>query len=111
MALLITSEPITVTSTVLTVSATTVAPGGTVTATMTNGPGNPRDWIGVYAAGPSTYGAFLDWKYLSGSKTAPASGLTSAAVLFAMPTSPGTYVLKFYAGTTLLATSNAVITQ
>jgi cytochrome c5 len=111
MTLLATSEPITVTSIVFTVSATTVAPGGTVTATMTNGPGNPRDWIGVYAAGPSTYGAFLDWKYLNGSKTAPASGLTSAAVLFAMPTSPGTYILKFYAGATLLATSSAVITQ
>jgi len=112
--LLATSESITVIpppSATLTATPATVLPGGSATATVADGPGNRRDWIGVYAAGSSTYMDYLDWKYLNGSKAAPASGLTSAAVVFAMPSSPGTYVLKFYAGTTLLAASDAVVVQ
>ena len=49
--------------------------------------------------------AYLDWKYLNGAQIAPATGLADAAVPFAMPTTPGTYVLKFFSGSTLLATS------
>jgi len=112
--LLATSETITVIpppSATLTATPAAVLPGGSATATVADGPGNRRDWIGVYAAGSSTYMDYLDWKYLNGSKAAPASGLTSAAVVFAMPSSPGTYVLKFYAGTTLLAASDAVVVQ
>ena len=89
----------------ITLSATTIAPGGTVTATVANGPGNRTDWIGLYTAGGSTE---LDWKYLNGSRTAPATGSTGAAVSFTMPTTPGPYTLRFLAGSTLLASSATI---
>jgi len=80
-----------------TVSATTVSPGTVVTATIANGPGSARDWVGLYLVGAS---AEVDWKFLNGSKTAPTGGLANAVVSFTMPTTPGTYVLKFYANDT-----------
>jgi hypothetical protein len=87
-----------------TVSATAVSPGTVVTATIANGPGNAQDWVGLYLVGGT---AEVDWKFLNGSKTSPAAGLTNATVSFTMPTLPGTYILKFYANNsfTLLAAS------
>ena len=108
-SLLATSAVITVgeaTNPTVIASTTSVTPGGAVTATVANGPGNPRDWVGVSATGESTY---LDWRYLNGTQVAPTTGLTGAAVPFTLPITPGTYVLRFYSGSTLLATS-AVIT-
>jgi len=104
--LLATSDTITVGSPTIVVSTATAAPGETVTATVAGGPGNPTDWVAIHVTGASSY---LDWKYLNGSKTAPATGLTTAAVPFVMPTTPGSYTLKFYAGNALLATSAAVV--
>jgi len=48
---------------------------------------------------------------LKGYDPALATGVTGAAVTFTMPTAPGSYTLKFYAGTTVLATSAAVVVQ
>jgi len=90
----------------MTLSATTVAPGESVTATVANGPGLQRDWIGLYQNGSST---LLDWKYLNGSQTLPASGVSSAAVAFPMPTTPGSYVLRFASGSTILATRSITV--
>jgi hypothetical protein len=104
--LLATSGTITVAATTLAVSATTVAPGGIVTATISNGPGNAKDWVGVYTAGGST---LFDWKYLNGSQTAPPTGVSSAAVDLAMPTIPGTYTVRLSVNGALLAES-ALIT-
>jgi hypothetical protein len=104
---LATSQTITVLTPTVTASATTVAMGDTVTATVANGAGNPTDWIGLYLVN----GPPIDWNYLNGSKTAPASGVTSAAVPFVMPTTPGIYELRFYAGSILLATSQAITVQ
>jgi hypothetical protein len=106
--LLAASETITVASPSLTLSTTTAAPGEIVTATVANGPGNSTDWVAVHVTGASSY---LDWKYLNGSKTPPATGTANAAVPFAMPATPGTYTLKFYAGSTLLATSENIVVQ
>src|SRR6185436_19396065 len=109
-ALLATSATITVTTgggtTVgFTASPTTITPGGTVTATIANGPGAARDWVGLFSSG----GSMLDWKYLNGAQTVPATGLTAATVPFVMPAAPGTYTLQFYsAANTLLATSAAI---
>ena len=92
------------------VATVTIAPnrvnvGQTVTAAVSNGPGNTGDWVGLYfATDPDS--TVVDWKYLSGSKTRPGSGLTSASVLFT-PTVPGTYNVRFFQNdsTTKLATS------
>jgi hypothetical protein len=94
--LLATSASITVAppaATIVTVTPATIAPGGTVHASIANGPGNGADWVALYATGGSIY---LDWKYLNGTRTAPATGLTAATVDFTMPTTPGTYRVQFY---------------
>jgi hypothetical protein len=91
--LLASSPTITVAGVTFSVDATNVAPGGTVTATVGNGPANLKDWVGLYAVGSP---AELDWKFLNGSRTAPTTGLTNATLSFTLPTAPGNYVLRFY---------------
>src|SRR6185503_12466763 len=103
--LLATSDTITVDAPTLSLSATTVAPGGVVSAHVANGPGNRTDWIGVHPLGNPAY---VEWTYLSGSHVAPTVGLSTASVDIAMPTTPGLYQLRFYAGGTLLATSATI---
>ena len=90
-------------------SATTAVPGGTVTATVANGPGKAGDWVGLFSdnAPDATY---VDWMYLNGTKTRPASGLTGAAVAFTMPATPGTYNVRLFLNdsTSKLATSPTI---
>jgi hypothetical protein len=102
--LLATSETITVTSPMLTVSATAAAPLGIVTATVANGPGHVGDWVGLYAAGGTT---FLDWRYLNGTQTLPTTGVGDGTVGFTMPATPGSYVVRFSCET-VLATSPSI---
>ncbi|MEX1995146.1 MAG: Calx-beta domain-containing protein, partial [Steroidobacteraceae bacterium] len=93
----------------VTAGPATVAPGGTITATVTNGPGNLRDWVGLYGtAAPDT--PSLAWLYLDGTKNVPAQALTEATLVFTAPTTPGTYQLRFFAndGYTRLATSGTI---
>src|SRR5438105_44271 len=105
---LIASATITVQSS-LVVTPATVGPGGTVTATAGGGPGNPMDWLALYPAGAAN-GAYVDWKFLNGTRVAPSVGLTAATVPFTMPTTPGTYTLKFLANNTYTLLASATIT-
>src|SRR5437588_5066864 len=94
------------------VSPATTAPGSTLTVTIASGPGNAKDWVGLYQAGaPDT--AMIDWKYLNGQRTAPTTGTTGATVTFAAPSSPGTYNIRFYSNDTytVLATSAPITVQ
>jgi hypothetical protein len=70
------------------------------------------DWVVLAVAG-SPVTSYLDWQYLSGSRLAPPTGLTSAELTFAMPSTPGAYEFRFYksASFTLLATSLAVLVE
>src|SRR5690349_6989967 len=61
-----------------------VARGAAVSAAITNGPGNARDWVGFYPVGGNAF-SYVDWFYLNGSKTPPATGVTSATVNFTAP--------------------------
>ena len=92
----------------MTLSAATVAAGDSVTATIANGPGLARDWVGLYSSNGAT---LLNWKYLNGSQTVPAQGSTNAAVSMPMPTTPGSYRLRFVSGSTILVTSPVVTVQ
>jgi hypothetical protein len=108
-SLLATSAPITVAfTTTLTVNTTTFAPGESVTATIGNGPGGARDWVGLYAAGGSS---LLDWRYLNGSQTPSLQGATNAVVGIPMPTPPGSYTLRVATGSLILATSPLLVVQ
>jgi glucose/arabinose dehydrogenase len=94
----------------LTASTATATPGQTITATVANGPGNRLDWVGLYdVAALDQY--FIDWKYLSGTRTAPTTGLKSATLSFVMPAKAGIYNLRFFAnsGYTRLATSANIV--
>jgi hypothetical protein len=86
---------------------TTYARNESINVTFSNGPGNKKDWIGIYAAN-SAYGPggvpSLDWKYLNGSQTAPNKGIKNGTIVFAGRPSAGTFVIRFFAndGFTLL---------
>src|SRR5258706_14357410 len=62
-------------SVVLTPDPATV--GTTLTATVTNGPGNATDWMGLFPESGDD-NTFVTWCYLSGTKTPPTTALTSA---------------------------------
>ena len=93
----------------ITVAPTTVSAGGTENATVINGPGLSRDWIGLYIKGAPD-SAPLDWKYLNGQQTPPATGMKTAIVSFTMPSAQGTYNLRFFRNGTFnrLATSSTI---
>ncbi len=86
----------------LVVSATVVDAGGTVTVTLSGGPGNNLDWIALAAIGdPDTVN--VQWTYV-------ASGSTTASWTVQMPTTPGTYEFRLFENDsyTRLATSPSV---
>ena len=94
----------------LSVSPTSIAPGGTITATWSGIPTpTARDWLGLYAVGAGN-ASFIDWMYVSCSKT-PGSARASGSCPFIVPSSvpAGTYELRLLAnnGYTSLATSNS----
>jgi hypothetical protein len=109
---LVTSATITVVAPTVTLSATTVAPGATVSATIANGPGNARDWVGLFATGapPASY---LRAAYLNDTLTPPAPGVTGATLPFTLPLTPGTYEVRFFLNDsfTVLATSATITVQ
>src|SRR5881409_1993169 len=81
------------TSPSVTAGAAMVNPGGVITVTVANGPRNIGDWVGLYDASASSSG-YLEWKYLNGLGTPPASGLTGATLTFTAPTMLGTYNVR-----------------
>jgi hypothetical protein len=62
------------------------------------------------AASSAPSSSFVDWKYLTNTKSAGQPGTTGATLTFAMPSTPGTYQFRFFAndGFTRLATSGDV---
>jgi hypothetical protein len=106
LTLLATSAPITVTAPSITVSPTTVTTGGSVTATVANGPGYALDWVGLYPVG-GTPAQRISYQFLNGLTSPPASGTTGATLTFTMPTVPGTFELRLFRNNTLtlMATS------
>jgi hypothetical protein len=91
----------------VTVTPTTIGPGGTVDVTIASGPGNAADWVGLFAADGSTY---LDWQYLNGTQTVPGAGLTAATIAFTLPITPGTYTLRFYQDNSYTLLASATMT-
>ncbi len=90
----------------------TVAAGASFTVAVTNGPGNPWDWLALYQTGAGAP-AYLDWFFLNGTKSVPAVGLTTATVTFTAPTTAGTYEVRFLLNNTVqrLGTTPTVTVQ
>jgi hypothetical protein len=109
----ISTPPLTLTVNGVSPPATvTVSGGATVTVAVAGGPGQVGDWLGLYRVG-GTVSQWLDWKYLNGTRTRPATGLTAATVTFTLPSGPGNYQVRFFANdtTTLLSTSSTIISN
>ena len=106
--LLASSVTITVASVTLTVKPELAAPGTTVQATIAGGPGNAIDWVALFAADGVTR---LEWKYLNGSQSPPATGLSAAVVPFNLPALSGVYTLRLYAknSQTLLGSATVAV--
>ncbi len=72
------------------------AMGEPIEVTFAEGPGNPKDWIGIYrpdmipgsAAAPA-------WAYVNGSKTA-GKGRTDGTIVFKDELPPGSYVVRIF---------------
>src|SRR5262249_37172733 len=72
----------------ITVNTTTVAPGGSVTMTLSNGPGGPFDWLALAATGALSNN-YLQYVYVG-------SGVTTRTWTVTMPTTPGTYEFRLF---------------
>jgi tartrate-resistant acid phosphatase type 5 len=100
--------------TTLSVSPTTVAPGGTITATWSGiAAPSATDWIGLYTPGAANT-AYIHWIYVSCSQSAGAARASGSCPFVAPSTvAPGTYQLRLLAndGFTLLATSSNFTVQ
>jgi uncharacterized protein (TIGR03437 family) len=87
-----------------------VVPAGSPAAvTVSDGPGNPTDWLTLAVTG-SPDGSYIDWRYLNGTTVPPASGVSGATVTFTAPVAAGTYEARLFAAnsTGRIATSGPI---
>ena len=87
---LATSATITVAAPRVTPSATTVAPGAMVSATIADGPAKPRDWVGLYATGAPA-SAYLRAAYLNETFDPANPWMAGGTLTFTVPLTAGTY--------------------
>jgi subtilisin family serine protease len=87
------------------VNATTVQPGASVTATLTNGTGGVTDWLAL-APTSAANSSYITYVYVG-------SGVTTRSWTVTMPTTPGTYEFRYFpnGGFTRTATSPTVTVQ
>ncbi len=71
-------------------------PGTTLTVSVSGGPANALDWVGLFVVGAPDSHASLAWSYLNGLQTAPTVGATSASLAFQAPSTAGLYEFRFY---------------
>jgi len=70
--------------------------GEPIEVTFSNGPGNPKDWVGIY--GPDMIpgsAAAPAWAFVNGSKSA-GQGLTDGTLVFDAVLQSGDYVARFF---------------
>jgi len=61
---------------------------------VSGGPGNVRDWIGIFVPGAPN-NVYVVWQYLTGGQTRKLHGITTGVVSFTAPSTPGTYEVRF----------------
>jgi hypothetical protein len=88
---------------------TTLPAGATATINWTSiRTPSATDWIGLYPVGAAD-SAFVDWKYVSCTRT-PASAIATGSCAFTMPATSGNYEFRLFSNNTMtrFATSGAV---
>jgi hypothetical protein len=90
---------------VLTVSARTVAPGASITVTLTNGAGGMFDWL-AFASTTAPLTLYDQWTFVG-------QGVTTRTWTITAPTTPGTYEFRLFPnnGYVLAAKSLSVTVQ
>jgi glucose/arabinose dehydrogenase len=94
----------------VTPGAATVSAGAAISVTVSNGPGNRADFVLMVPAGSAPMHWSGMYRYLSGSTTRPAAGMTAATISFTAPATLGDYEFRFFENDTwtLLAASSIV---
>jgi hypothetical protein len=84
--------------------------GSTLSVDVSGGPANRGDWVGLFAVGAAD-GAYSTWRYLNGTTSLPAAGVSTASLVFDSPTSPGSYEFRLFANNTFarLTTSSTIV--
>jgi IPT/TIG domain len=90
---------------VLTVSATSVSPGASITVTLTGGYGGMFDWL-AFAATTAPASLYLDWTFVG-------NGVTTRTWTVTAPATPGTYEFRLFPNNsyTLAAKSPTITVQ
>ncbi|MEQ1572772.1 MAG: chitobiase/beta-hexosaminidase C-terminal domain-containing protein [Vicinamibacterales bacterium] len=70
-----------------------VPPLATIAVSVMDGPAYPTDWLGLRRIVQGH--PLVSWKYLNGSHTAPATGVSASTVEFQLPDGPGQYAVEF----------------
>jgi subtilisin len=84
----------------LTPGSTTVAPGSSVTVTLTNGPGGVRDWLSfTLSSAPNS--SYPQWTYVG-------AGVTARAWTVTAPVMPGTYEFRLFLSDTYIRDATSV---
>ncbi len=89
-------------------AATVALTFAALTVSVAGGPGNPRDWVGLFAVG-ADHSTSEDWCYLANGRKSPkpTSGVTSGTVILSAPTDEdGAYEVRFLSAS---AVSNYVL--
>lgn len=100
MACLLLLSTVSAQSTSVSVSPTSVAPGGNVTVTINNPPGGSGDWVAVYDVAETDYTEYLSAQVIDEENP--------DVRVFAMPLVAGSYNVRVLAGSATIATSATV---
>ena len=83
------SRTLTVSGPSLALSAVTVPAGGSITVTLTNGPGGSTDWLGLGAVGTADVGSNVRWTYVG-------AGVTTRTWTVNVPATTGQYEFRLF---------------
>lgn len=73
---------------------TTVAPGATLSVSVTGAPANPADMVLLYPSAETSVSGYLDLRFLNDTQVPPVAGLATATLHFTAPSTAGTYVFR-----------------
>ncbi|MBI2673768.1 MAG: peptidoglycan-binding protein, partial [Candidatus Zambryskibacteria bacterium] len=111
----------TITTASISINKTSVASGGTITATVSGGVSGVQEWVALYnSSDPDSAWSVSDtahpngnWQYLNGTQTQPSVGLSAATLTFIVPTVSGNYNFRYFAqngyGTRLALSQNFAV--
>lgn len=88
------SGPLNLSTPTLTLNGSSFTSGQPISVTVTNGPGNNTDWIGLVVADETPQNGRLSYQYLNGGQLPAATGVTSANLTFTAPAA-GQYYFVF----------------